>query len=105
MVGFKDSLLVQVKPKDLNYLTTLIFHPSIVIFIRGIVTCEQKICATVLLTFIGCFHFRAYSKIRLHILVPSLSRYSIVGAKFFNIGGRMSTLRSSAKILHNFLSH
>ena len=52
MVGFKDSLLVQVKSKHLNDLTTLIFCPSIVIFIRGIVTCEKKIWAAVLLTFI-----------------------------------------------------
>ena len=63
MVGFRESLLVQVKPKYLNDLTTLIFCPSIVIFIRGIVTCEKKIRATVLPTFIGCFHFRAYSQI------------------------------------------
>ena len=50
MVGFKDSLLVQVKGKYLKDLISLIFCPSI--HIGGIVTCEKKICAPVLLTFI-----------------------------------------------------
>ena len=96
-VGFKDSLSVHVNLKYLNSLTNLIFSPFIDTFTTDLFTCVWNSWATVFDTFIGCFHFFEYAYTWLQIRVPSFSRYWIIGAKCFIMGGLMSIPRSAAK--------